>query len=108
MVDAFVEKTLEDALVNPEYAKWNVSSIAAMYAAAIGCNGDRAKELGNTILDNYLTWTQSQGPNCPLAQYVADVIKSKDRALASGIKYQMGPYWTIIPEPNFPSPPNCL
>lgn len=101
MVDAFVEKTLEDTLVNPQYSKWNASSIATVYAAAIGCNGDKAKALANTILDDYHTWVQAQ--DCKdeqLVQYVADVIKSKDRALASNIKYQTGLYWSIVPEPD--------
>ena len=97
MVDAYIQ----DSLDNPQYAKWNVSSIATVYAAAIGCNGDKAKTLANTLLDDYLSWVQSQ--ECKddrHAQYVADVIKSRDRALASDIKYQMGLYWTVIPEPD--------
>jgi hypothetical protein len=99
MVNAYVENCMKYILVNHDYANLNASSIASVYATAIGCNGARAKELGNTILDNYLAWSRSSGDQA-LAQFVADVIKSKDRALASNIKYQMGSYGSIDPEPD--------
>lgn len=105
-MDAFIVKNLEDTLINPEYTKWNPSSIAAVYTAAIGCHGDRAKELGNIILSNYLAWAETQtiedsffGP--PSAQFASEVIKSKDKAIASGINYRIDPLsFRVTPEPD--------
>jgi len=57
--DENVNKTLKSALENPEFEKWNNTSISHLCITSLGFNGEEARLLSNQLFEEYITWKQS-------------------------------------------------
>lgn len=60
--DEDVVKQLKKIVDNPQYEKWNTTSISHIAIAASGENGDEARTLGLKLLRDYTQWRKSK-PN---------------------------------------------
>lgn len=58
-----VTKQLKDSLDNPQFEKWNETSISHLCLAYIGINGEEAKNYAKQLLDNYVSW-KTQNLKC--------------------------------------------
>ena len=47
---------LQEVLVNPQFEKWNTTSLNHLMLAAKGLNGEEAHHLAVRILDNFYKW----------------------------------------------------
>jgi len=54
--DDQIQKQLENALRNPQFEKWNSTSVNHMKIAASGHNGLKCKLLAEQLLEEYEQW----------------------------------------------------
>jgi len=86
--DEVVVKQMKEAVENPQYEKWNVTSISHISIAAMGTNGEDAKKLARELLDKYIEWKNNHKNDMDgtffgnsTSEYVVDVITEVDKKL---------------------------
>lgn len=58
--DEEVVEQLTDHMDNPQYEKWNTTSVSHIGIAASGHNGNDARKLGLILFRNYIDWRKTQ------------------------------------------------
>lgn len=54
--DETVIEQLSESLTNPQYEKWNETSISHLCIAYMGMNGQKGVEVAEKLLANYVDW----------------------------------------------------
>lgn len=61
--DETVLKQLNDAIIRPEFDKWNTTSVSHIILAAIGLNGPEARFSAIKLLGQFILWRKTQPLN---------------------------------------------
>lgn len=58
--DAYVLEDMKENKENPQYEKWNTTSLSHCIIIALGANGKEAQKICREILDNYISWMEDK------------------------------------------------
>lgn len=56
--DEYVLQSSLDSLSNPQFEKWNTTSLSHLFIEISGVNGEECSQLGLQLLDNYIQYKE--------------------------------------------------